>query len=325
MFLVACDGNGSSSSSTSSGGNGGNGGSGASGTTASAGGSGGASTGGGGSASTTGGGGSGGAGGTTGSGMTTGATTGTGGTGDCAPCDWSCCGTQCTNLTNDILNCGSCGNVCPGPNPFCSNGTCGEPPCNGQLCGATGLCCGAACCKPGELCCNVPGPVESGPICTPPTEGGTCPLGCQSCVCASPDTAVATPGGERLIADLQVGDLVYSVHQGRVVAVPIAEAVHVPAPEHFVVRVKLDNGRTVVMSPKHPTADGRTFADLRAGETLGGARVESAETEAFRFQETVDILPASDTGAYFAAGVLVGSTLAPSAPQHCGQVAPPSD
>lgn len=316
MGLAGCGGTATESTTQGTGGTAGSGGTTSAstgGTTTSSGGTGGTTTG------------TGGAGGTT--------TTGTGGTGaggttttgtDCGACDWSCCGTTCTNLTNDIHNCGACGKECPGPSPFCDNGTCGEPPCNGQMCGPAGLCCGAACCQPGELCCNIPGPVESGPKCTAPTEAGTCPLGCQSCVCASPDTPVATPDGERPIADLQPGDLVYSVHGGQIAAVPIAEAVHVPAPDHVVVHVTLANGRTLDMSPSHPTADGRTFGELRAGDSLQGEPITSVRAEPFRFAETVDILPASDSGAYFAAGALVGSTLAPGAPQHCGAPAPPS-
>jgi hypothetical protein len=244
-------------------------------------------------------------------------TTGTGGM-DCGPCDWSCCGSTCINLTNDIHNCGACGQVCPGPTPFCDNGLCGKAPCSGQLCGAGQLCCGSACCQSGDICCNIPGPVVMGPVCTPPTAEGTCPLGCQSCVCASPDTPVATPDGERPISDLKVGDIVYSRHAGQIAAVPIIEAVHVPAPDHVIVRVTLENGRTIDMSPKHPTADGRTFADLRPGDSLQGQRIHSLSAEPFRFPETYDILPASDSGTYFAAGALVGSTLSPSAPQQCG-------
>ena len=63
------------------------------------------------------------------------------------------------------------------------------------------------------------------------------------------------------------------------------------------------------MSPGHPTADSRTFGDLAAGDLLDGVAIERAELIPYRHPFTHDILPDSDTGTYFAAGVLVGSTL----------------
>ncbi|MFO0589152.1 MAG: hypothetical protein U0441_16565 [Polyangiaceae bacterium] len=264
------------------------------------------------------------AGSSTGGTVSSGGTTASGGTTtgtDCGPCDWSCCGTACINTNNDILNCGACGTKCGGAHPYCDNGKCADQvPCNGVPCAVELFCCGSSCCQQGDLCCDVPGPVEAGPKCTPPTENGTCPAGCAKCVCASPDSPIATPTGERAIRDLAVGDLVYSVHQGQIAIVPILEAVHVPAPNHVVVEVTLANGRTIEMSPKHPTADGRTFGSLRAGDSLEGAAIATVRTKAFEHDATYDILPDSDSGTYFAAGALVGSTLAPTSSQHCGQV-----
>ena len=42
---------------------------------------------------------------------------------------------------------------------------------------------------------------------------------------------------------------------------------------------------------------------------LDGIRVVSAELVPYTHSHTYDILPASDTGAYYAGGVLIGSTL----------------
>ena len=78
---------------------------------------------------------------------------------------------------------------------------------------------------------------------------------------------------------------------------------------HHVVRVRLTDGRTLELSPGHPTADGRTFGDLVAGGTLDGASIASVETIPYGYANTYDILPASSTGDYFAAGLRVGSTL----------------
>ncbi|MDF1566010.1 MAG: hypothetical protein P1V51_23450 [Deltaproteobacteria bacterium] len=44
---------------------------------------------------------------------------------------------------------------------------------------------------------------------------------------------------------------------------------------------------------------------------LDGARIVELREAAFEGEATWDLLPAGPTGAYFADGVLVGSTLAP--------------
>jgi hypothetical protein len=131
------------------------------------------------------------------------------------------------------------------------------------------------------------------------------------CICAAPDTPIATPDGERAIASLAPGDLVYSMHRGRLVAVPLVTVGRSPVPgDHAVVRVQLSSGRVLEMSPGHPTADGRRFGDLAAGEDLGGVAVAAVELVPYERAFTHDILPASDTATYVAAGALVGSTLA---------------
>jgi hypothetical protein len=139
--------------------------------------------------------------------------------------------------------------------------------------------------------------------------GATCPRGCPLCVCASPDTPIATPDGERVVASLRVGDRVLSVDHGRVVDVPILAVHRTAAPNHHVVQVKLANGSILEISAPHPTADGRTFGDLRRGDDLGGVAIEEVRSVPYASSYTYDILPASDSGTYFAGGVLIGSTL----------------
>src|SRR6185436_5680831 len=87
--------------------------------------------------------------------------------------------------------------------------------------------------------------------------------------CAAPDTPIATPSGEQPIATLRPGDLVFSMHRGRLMAVPIVRATRTPAAHHHVMRVTLETGRVLMISPGHPTAAGGMFADLRAGAPLG--------------------------------------------------------
>jgi hypothetical protein len=208
-----------------------------------------------------------------------------------------------------------------GPAPMVDAGTCafGADTCGGGtmcLCCPAGgpamncLCttaCGADgdCTDPDRSTCNRPevGGSARG-ICTPVDY--RCLWGA---ICASPDTPIATPSGERAIRDLREGDLVYSVHDQQLVAVPIQRVGRTAVTDHVVVRIGLDNGRFVSMSPGHPTADGRTFGDLGPGDDLGGSTITTIGTMPFEHPFTHDILPASDTGQYFAAGARVGSTL----------------
>jgi hypothetical protein len=128
-------------------------------------------------------------------------------------------------------------------------------------------------------------------------------------VCNSPDTPIATPRGERPIASLHEGEEIYSVDHGRVVVTTIARIHRAEAPGHSVIRVSLATGRVLAISAPHPTADGRTFGELRQGDTLDGVRIVSVERVAYTELYTYDILPASDSATYFAGGVLIGSTL----------------
>ncbi len=253
---------------------------------------------------------------------TTGSTGSSSSTGGGAPCEppcgmgFDCCDGACVNQANDILNCGGCGVVCMQGQPFCDNGTCGDPPCDGQVCIGTTFCCGANCCDLGLLCCVVQqGGPTGAPECHAPTDEGTCPPGTPGGVCASPDTPIATPRGDRAIADLSPGDLVYSVHRGVVVAVPLLEARSTPVQRHHVVEVALEGGGTLRISPGHPSADGRSFERLAPGDALGDRTVRAVSLVPYAHPATHDILPDSDSGTYFAAGALIGSTLGPADPR----------
>ncbi len=299
LALVACGDDGSPSGGNAGGGSGpGAGGTGAQGGGGAAQGGGGAAQGGGGAAQGGG-----------------GAAQGGGGSGGGVPCEpactgsFICCDGACVNPGNNTNHCGECDNPCAGGYPFCDNGTCGPAPCNGTVCIGTQNCCGDNCCDIGMLCCVVPGPVGGAPECAAPNAEGTCDAGCPDCVCASPDTMIATPDGERAIVDLRVGDLVYSLDRGELVAVPIARTNRVRVSDHRVVQLTLENGRKIEMSPLHPTADGRTFGGLGAGDWLHGARIRAVRSIPYVHEHTYDILPASDSGAYLAAGAWVGSTL----------------
>jgi hypothetical protein len=160
--------------------------------------------------------------------------------------------------------------------------------------------------------CSTPG-ASCGPDCTLPI---TCTDGIwqwgniQCPICAAPDTPIATPSGERPIASLRAGDLVYSVDHDAIVAVPLLQVGHTPVTGHHVLRLLLDDGRVLEISPRHPTGDGRLLGDLLAGARLDPTHTLAAsELVPYQHEATFDILPASSTGTYFAAGAWLGSTL----------------
>lgn len=187
---------------------------------------------------------------------------------------------------------------------------------------APAQCCGTACCGAGQLCCDPQGPLAGPPACSTPVNG-TCATGCAPlCKCASPDTPIATPEGNKPIASLRTGDLVYSVDREEITVVPILRTQRIPVSGHSVVRVVLDGGATLEISALHPTADGRTFGVLSAGALLDGVGIVSASIVPYSHDATYDILPDSDTGTYFAGGVLIGSTLATTSPLVTSATAP---
>ncbi|HEX5358601.1 MAG TPA: hypothetical protein VFW99_01650, partial [Candidatus Nitrosotalea sp.] len=79
--------------------------------------------------------------------------------------------------------------------------------------------------------------------------------------------------------------------------------------DHQMVHVVLYDGRKLDVSQNHPTADGRFFGDLHAGDLLDGSKIKSVELESYNGTYTYDILPDGQTGFYWADGILVGSTL----------------
>lgn len=161
--------------------------------------------------------------------------------------------------------------------------------------------------------CDFPDDVSCGPSCELPIfcvdgfwqwNGNGCPI------CASPDTPIATPDGERPIASLKAGDLVYSVDHDALVPVPIARVAHTLVTHHQVVRLTLESGRVIEMSAGHPTWDGRRFGDLQSSNLLDPTSpIDRVEVVPYQHDATYDILPSSSTGTYVAAGALVGSTL----------------
>ena len=132
-------------------------------------------------------------------------------------------------------------------------------------------------------------------------------------ICLARGTRIDTPDGPRAVEELSVGDLVWTlnVDSGRVAAPLLAiGSVRAPA-DHRVVHLVLADGRELWASPGHPLADGRKLGDLRPGDTVDGSEVVSSERVAYAGGSTFDVLPAGVSGAYWADGVALRSTLRP--------------
>lgn len=130
-------------------------------------------------------------------------------------------------------------------------------------------------------------------------------------ICLALGTRIATPSGDVAVQDLRVGDVAWTIDaRGARIAAPLIAIGSSAVPStHEVVRLALEDGRLVFVSPGHPTADGRRVGDLAAGDTIDGARIASVERVVYTAGATYDILPAGATGNYWANGVLLGSTL----------------
>lgn len=134
----------------------------------------------------------------------------------------------------------------------------------------------------------------------------TCPI------CLAAGTFIDTPRGAVRVEDVKVGDQVWTMNEAgqRVAAVIVQRAsIQVPA-NHQMLHVMLSDGREVWASPGHPTSDGRTLGRLQVGEMLDGVKILQIEQLPYTKTFTFDILPAGDTGFYWANGILLGSTLA---------------
>ena len=132
--------------------------------------------------------------------------------------------------------------------------------------------------------------------------------------CLSFDTLISTPEGNVPVFDLKPGMSVFTLDMaGNNAIEPIELVSKVSVPDsHVVCHLILNDGRELFVSGGHPTADGGEVSDLAPGEILGGAELVSIEKVRYSGGHTYDLLPAGETGFYWANGVLLGSTLSPN-------------
>lgn len=130
-------------------------------------------------------------------------------------------------------------------------------------------------------------------------------------ICLARGTIIDTPSGPVPVEQLHKGMAVWTVDDlGKRAAAAVVETAVTSVPSSFqVVRLRLNDGRTVTASLGHPAAEGRALGDYQVGDTLDGALVMAVEYVAYDSGATYDILPAGSTGLYWANRVLLKSTL----------------
>jgi hypothetical protein len=140
------------------------------------------------------------------------------------------------------------------------------------------------------------------------TETGLPP--CPICLAAT--TMIDTPNGAVRVTDIRLGMLVWTEAADRSrVAAPVIEIGSMAVPAgHLMVHLLLADGRELLVSPGHKTADGRPTGTLKTGDLLDGSTVTRWELVPYAGDRTYDLLPAGPTGHYWANGILLSSTLA---------------
>lgn len=157
--------------------------------------------------------------------------------------------------------------------------------------------------------------------CGPPVSHGDDPPPSYFCqlkgyvrncpICLAKDTQIDTPQGTVPVQDLQIGAPVWTVNTSgkRVLGVVLKVSKTAVPSDHKMVQLVLKDGRALLVSPGHPTIDGRTVGDLARGETYDGSQVVSAERASYAEGYTYDLLSSGKTGFYFANDILIDSAL----------------
>jgi hypothetical protein len=133
-------------------------------------------------------------------------------------------------------------------------------------------------------------------VLTEETSFNTCPI------CLPSGTLISTPDGPMPVEKL---DAAGNRIEGAIVKI---SKTLVPVP-FLMVKLSLEDGRSITASPGHPSAAGQALGEYKVGDTLDGAKVIIVENVLYNGLATYDILPSGKTGQYWANGILLGSTL----------------
>ncbi len=149
------------------------------------------------------------------------------------------------------------------------------------------------------------------------------PLGCitqqqaeycrtHSCpICLTSTSKILTPAGEVDVKLVKVGTIVWTINkEGHKIEAPVLKVGSTKVPlYHQVIDLKLKDKRELLVSPGHPTINNKTVSQLKVGDKYDGSIVSNTFLVSYYGQRTYDLLPAGDTGFYYANDILMASTL----------------
>ena len=141
--------------------------------------------------------------------------------------------------------------------------------------------------------------------CQPNSYVPNCPI------CLALNTLIDSPAGQIPVQKIQNGMTVWTTNKAgkRVVGVVTKVGKVAVTSAHQMIELILADDRKLLVSPGHPTADGRLVENLAVGEIYNGAKIVSTKNTPYEGGATYDILPSGETGFYWANGILIGSTL----------------
>ncbi|HVY54903.1 MAG TPA: Hint domain-containing protein [Thermodesulfobacteriota bacterium] len=145
--------------------------------------------------------------------------------------------------------------------------------------------------------------------------------------CLSCDALISTPEGNVPVSYLRTGMVVFTLDKaGNKVIEPVELLMKLSGAEGYEMRLLvLSDGRELIVSGTHPTAEYGRISDLCIGDTLDGAKILSIEKVSHSGSYIYDLLPAGDTGFYWANGVLLGSTLSPNSGFNISKIFQPNE
>lgn len=140
--------------------------------------------------------------------------------------------------------------------------------------------------------------------------------------CLSHDTLISTPEGNLPVSDLRTGMVVFTLDRaGNKIIEPVELVMKLSGAEGYDLRhIVLTDGRELIVSGTHPTAEYGRIADFCPGDILDGSMIVSIENVRHSGSYVYDLLPAGETGFYWANGVLLGSTLSPNSGFNIGRI-----